>query len=185
MGKIARTHILSINIGVMNMGIVEVEKKGNSRPRLLSGGKVDITDNGGCNGKSCELGHTNAMTDWVDHLLMYVIALQTAWAAAAWAAADTVLIERQPPLGFRDCEQLLFRAFRKKANNTKRPANSVLVQALEGYFRSVLVKNLCKSRIAFASSVWASKARSPDSLRKPECLPVLIFVWPVPLTITL
>jgi hypothetical protein len=110
MGEGVRTRILSIDIGVMNMGIVEVEKRGNSRPILLSGRKVDITDNGGCNGKHCELGHTGAMTDWVDHLLLYDVALQV-----ASVAADIVLIERQPPLGFRDCEQLLFRAFRKNA----------------------------------------------------------------------
>ena len=106
----ATTNILSIDIGVTNMGIVQVEKTGNTRPRLVSGRKVDITDNGGCNSKSCKLGHTGAMTDWVDHLLLYDIALQT-----AWVAADIVLIERQPPLGFRDCEQLLFRAFRQNA----------------------------------------------------------------------
>ena len=80
------------------------------KSRLVSGRKVDITGNEGCNSKSCKLGHTGVMTDWVDHLLLYDIALQV-----AWAAADRVLIEREPPLGFRDCEQLLFRAFRQNA----------------------------------------------------------------------
>lgn len=110
MGEGARTRILSIDVGVVNMGIVEVEREGNGRPRLLSARKVDITDNGGCSRKSCGLGHTGAMADWVDHLLLYDVALQV-----AWVAADIVLIERQPPLGFRDCEQLLFHAFRKTA----------------------------------------------------------------------
>jgi|TARA_B100000497_G_C7562337_1_gene339175 hypothetical protein len=36
MGEGARTRILSIDVGVVNMGIVEVEREGNGRPRLLS-----------------------------------------------------------------------------------------------------------------------------------------------------
>ena len=46
----------------------------------------------------------------VQHLLVYDKEF-----IAACERASFILIERQPPLGFRDCEQLLFSALRSKA----------------------------------------------------------------------
>lgn len=104
------TRVLCIDVGVKNMGIVELERSGSCPPRLLSARKVDITNNGGCQRKKCRLGHTGAMVDWVAHLLLFDEELKR-----SGKLANLVLIERQPPMGFRDCEQLLFAEFRDKA----------------------------------------------------------------------
>ena len=104
------SRVLCIDIGVHNMGVAELEREGSSPPRFLSGRKIDITDNGGCRGEDCDLGHTGAMADWVAHLVRYDKDFR-----AASDQADLILIERQPPCGFRDCEQLLFSIFRTKA----------------------------------------------------------------------
>ena len=60
-----------------------------------------------CDHSTCKLQHTATMADWVAHFIQAN--------AAAFASADVVLIERQPPGGLRCCEQLIFEHFRAKA----------------------------------------------------------------------
>lgn len=105
-----RSYVVAIDIGVINMGVVELERVGAGAPCLLSCRRLDITANGNCCRTACPLGHTGAMADWIQHLLTYDNEFTD-----ACARASVVLIERQPPLGFRDCEQLLFSALREKA----------------------------------------------------------------------
>lgn len=98
--------VVAVDPGIHNLGICALRVTGFDAVQLDYAAREDITLFG-CGGGRCRLSHTATMADWVDHLLQRH--------AAAFAAADVVLIERQPPHGFRCCEQLIFRAFRHKA----------------------------------------------------------------------
>jgi hypothetical protein len=57
--------------------------------------------------KECQLYHTNELSDRIDHFIQeYIIPFE---------ACDMLFIERQPINGHTDVEQLLFKAFRSKA----------------------------------------------------------------------
>ena len=87
------------------MGIAVVEVVSHDDIDCHYAEKIDITDFA-C-GPNCELHHDSVMADWVAHFIRRHEAYLN--------AADVVLIERQPPMGHRCTEQLLFNAYRDKA----------------------------------------------------------------------
>lgn len=114
------TRVVSIDVGIHNMGVCEMEIGGDGTLRFIWADRIDITRHG-CRGVAdgCTLHHSNMMVDWVGHLVKRL--------RCRTDRCDVVLVERQPPLGFRCCEQLLCAAYRDKV---------VLVQprALHSFF---------------------------------------------------
>ena len=97
--------LLCVDVGLVNLGVALVEATGGDDLVCHLAECVDVTDFG-C-GPGCPLRHEAVPVDWVDHFLGRF--------EDALARADKVLIERQPPGGFRCVEQLLYRACREKA----------------------------------------------------------------------
>lgn len=97
--------LFCVDVGLVNMGValVEVDHKGVVQCHMA--GCVDITDFR-CRG-CCPLRHEAVPVDWVDHFVRDF--------KDAIAQAQVVLIERQPPGGFRCVEQLIYKACRDKA----------------------------------------------------------------------
>lgn len=100
--------LLSIDVGLVNLGMALVEAT-HEGLRCHLAERVDITEfrcrhDGGCR---CPLHHEAVPVDWVAHLFVSH--------ERAFTQADVVLIERQPPGGFRCVEQLLYQACREKA----------------------------------------------------------------------
>ncbi|MBV30880.1 MAG: hypothetical protein CL504_09615 [Actinobacteria bacterium] len=104
--------LLCIDPGIHNMGLALVavspngfDSRAPSSFYLEGASCTDITIFP-CTGTDCKLRHEATMADWVAHFIQAN--------AASFAMADIILIERQPPQGFRCCEQLLFSQFRDK-----------------------------------------------------------------------
>lgn len=96
-------HILAIDIGLTNMGVVFGAMDYNNI-EVYDAKVVDITTFN-C-GADCTLKHERMSIDWVHHFLhSYRRQIEK---------ADVILLERQPPGGFRDVEQLLYQAMRSK-----------------------------------------------------------------------
>ena len=108
--------VAAIDIGIHNMAIavVAADRSTNTIVDVPVLERTDITVfpcrkrnwPGGCH-TNCPLHHSNTMTDWVAH---YVHSLRS-----ILDKCKVVLIERQPPGGFRCAEQLLFNHLREKA----------------------------------------------------------------------
>lgn len=98
--------VLSIDIGILNMGVsmIDYDDESPQRPTCRFAQSVDITV-WQC-GPSCHLRHERHVVDWMDH---FMLAYQ--W---AYGEADVVLVERQPPGGLRCAEALLLAAWRDK-----------------------------------------------------------------------
>ena len=110
LGQEKKTCVLAIDVGICNVGVAAVCKTGSNTPHIAHFRRIDLRKFSGCNGHGCDLGHSATMADWVAHLV------QRDDDFSKWAArANVILIERQPPCGLRDCEQLLFAAYRRKA----------------------------------------------------------------------
>lgn len=97
--------LICIDVGIINMGIAVVEAASYDDMDCRYADKFDITDF--VCGPDCDLPHDSVMSDWVAHFIRRH--------EAYFDAADVVLIERQPPMGHRCTEQLLFNAYRDKA----------------------------------------------------------------------
>ena len=98
--------LLCIDVGLVNLGVALVEASHDEGLRCHLAERVDITEFR-CKGGACPLRHEAIPVDWVAHLLEEY--------GDAFSRADVVLIERQPPGGFRCVEQLLYQACREKA----------------------------------------------------------------------
>lgn len=97
--------LFCIDIGITNMGVAYIKAHSPDQLECIHAARVDITDFK-CT-KDCNLHHGAVTADWISHLIGdYQTDLDS---------ADVVLIERQPPMGHRCVEQLLFQAFRHKA----------------------------------------------------------------------
>lgn len=97
--------LFCIDIGITNMGVAYINAHSHDQLECIHAARVDITDFK-CT-KNCNLSHSAVSADWISHLIAdYQTDLDS---------ADVVLIERQPPMGHRCIEQLLFQAFRHKA----------------------------------------------------------------------
>ena len=99
--------ILSIDIGIVNLGYTLVEIKDNTL-KVLSCNRVDITKVqhnrvARCN---CNLYHENCIPDYLDHFIQENQDI--------FDRADKILIERQPPVGITNVQDLIFTRFRNK-----------------------------------------------------------------------
>lgn len=102
--------IASIDVGVINLALVFalVDEK-YTLQRILHAELVDTTvlQHVRVGADVCTLGHSKTMTDRLTHFVQE---------RAPWfEQCDKVLIERQPPLGLTNVQELLFLLFRAKA----------------------------------------------------------------------
>ena len=103
--------VASIDVGIVNLAVafVELDDATFQLVRIESVENVDTTRmvHHAVLFSACTLGHTKTATDRVMHFIQERQAL--------FARCDKVLIERQPLQGHTDVEQVLFLAFRDKA----------------------------------------------------------------------
>lgn len=100
-----RMLLFCIDIGIVNMGVAFIKVSDHDDMECILADRIDITDFK-CD-ERCTLNHSAVMADWISHMVStYKEELDQ---------ADKVLIERQPPMGHRCAEQLLFHKFRHKA----------------------------------------------------------------------
>ena len=101
-----QTRVMCIDPGICNVGLalVSIDQDNGVELEAASCTNISIFP---CDHSTCKLQHSATMADWVAHFIMAN--------AMAFASADVVLIERQPPGGLRCCEQLIFERFRGKA----------------------------------------------------------------------
>ena len=97
--------LLCVDIGLINMGIAVVNVTNPNKMECKLAARVDITDFR-CKGTTCTLSHEAMPVDWVAHFLRDY--------KTEFESCDKVLLERQPPGGFRCIEQLLYQAYRQK-----------------------------------------------------------------------
>lgn len=102
--------VVSIDVGIINMGLVEVEV--NSQFRIIAmrrAEKIDITQlrHTVVSKEECALEHTRFMADRVAHFLQEY--------GEMFDGCDAVLIEKQPLGGIESVECLIFTRYRKKA----------------------------------------------------------------------
>lgn len=97
--------LLCIDIGIINMGVAYVKAHSHDYLECIHAACVDITKFT-CT-RDCKLSHEAIMVDWIAHFISRY--------QDEFDNADVVLIERQPPMGHRCAEQLLYQAFRSKA----------------------------------------------------------------------
>lgn len=97
--------IFAIDIGIVNMGVAYIHSLSPDNFKCLYAARVDITEFK-CN-SNCKFRHDAVMVDWISHFLVnhqnYI------------DNANVVLIERQPPMGHKCTEQLIYQAVREKA----------------------------------------------------------------------
>ena len=97
--------ILSIDIGIINLGYVYAEV--GDKLNVLECNRVDITNMrhkliSHCD---CKLHHDNCMPDYIDHFIQEHTFFEN---------CDLILIERQPPVGITNVQDLIFSKFRNK-----------------------------------------------------------------------
>lgn len=98
--------VLSIDVGIINLGYVFAELDTSIVVKQCN--KVDITKMrhrtvSYCN---CKLHHDFCIPDYIDHFIQEHYYL--------FEQADIILIERQPPVGITNVQDLLFSKFRDK-----------------------------------------------------------------------
>ena len=100
--------IVSIDIGVINMGITKAFVDDDFNIIFMDAFKVDITRirHNTVQACDCIIPHTNEVCDRVAHFIQEHEPL--------FDEADHVLIERQPPMGIKDVESLIMSRFRNK-----------------------------------------------------------------------
>lgn len=98
--------VLSIDIGIVNLGFVFAEI-GNSI-NIIDCNRVDITyvKHNTIKRCDCKLFHENCIPDYLDHFVQENNTF--------FEEADIILIERQPPVGITNVQDLLFTRFRSK-----------------------------------------------------------------------
>jgi hypothetical protein len=98
--------VLSIDIGIVNLGYVfaEIEEDIN----IIYCDRVDITyiKHDIIKWCDCKLLHENCIPDYLDHFVQENNTF--------FEEADIILIERQPPVGITNVQDLLFTRFRHK-----------------------------------------------------------------------
>ena len=102
----AMLEIVSFDIGIVNMAVVQVQVHASDDFRFGWGHLIDIT-RFRCDRSTCRLRHDACHVDWIAHLCQRF--------HTELESADFVLIERQPPGGHAAPEQLLFSYCRDKA----------------------------------------------------------------------
>jgi len=114
--------ILSIDVGIVNLGYVfaeiqpiQVKRKIKSYTQdnifninVIECNRIDITNIKHSNVKwcDCKLHHDRCIPDYLDHFIQEHIYL--------FELSDMILIERQPPIGITNVQDLLFKLFRNK-----------------------------------------------------------------------
>jgi hypothetical protein len=114
--------ILSIDIGIINLGYVYADvipvvsnclknkyyQGYREGINIIKYDKVDITNvlHTSVSRCNCTLYHESCIPDYVDHFIQEN--------ALMFDSADIILIERQPPVGITNVQDLLFTRFRKK-----------------------------------------------------------------------
>ena len=121
-------YILSIDIGILNLGYVYSKlgiEKGINIPKnklkkdyydvcnttdieIISCDRVDITNFKHSKVKFCDclLHHDYCIPDYIDHFIQEY--------SEVFNEADLILIERQPPVGITNVQDLIFSRFRNK-----------------------------------------------------------------------
>ena len=95
--------ILSIDIGIINLGYVYSEGL-----RVLECNRIDITKvkHNKVSYCNCKLHHEFCIPDYLDHFIQEH--------ANIFEMSDIILIERQPPVGITNVQDLIFTKFRNK-----------------------------------------------------------------------
>lgn len=103
--------VLSIDIGIQHLGVsVTLLNDDYSIMEIIWIDMIDIQKYKHENGpskKDCKLHHTKSFCDWITHVFQEN--------SEIFERADTILIERQPPMGLVGIEQLIFSRWREKA----------------------------------------------------------------------
>ena len=118
--------VLSIDIGIINLGYVFAElniiiPEGtnkiknkyytncvNENINILDCNRINITNikHSKVNWCDCKLHHENCIPDYIDHFIQEKNTI--------FEEADIIIIERQPPIGITNVQDLLFTKFRDK-----------------------------------------------------------------------
>ena len=118
--------ILSIDVGIINLGYVFAEihsvyikyknlslkthynQENDFDINVIECNKIDITNIRHSSVKQCEckLHHDRCIPDYLDHFIQEHVHL--------FESADIIIIERQPPVGITNVQDLLFKLFRNK-----------------------------------------------------------------------
>ena len=98
--------VLSIDIGIINLGYVYAEF--GETINVLECNRVDITYMKHCkvSRTNCKLCHEYCIPDFIDHFVQEEHSL--------FEEADIILVERQPPQGLLNVQDLLFIKYRHK-----------------------------------------------------------------------
>lgn len=103
--------VLSIDIGIKHLGIsVTLLNDDYTIMEIIWIDLINIQEfvhKDGPSRKECKLNHTKTFCDWINHVFQENMIL--------FEKADTILIERQPPMGLVGIEQLIFSRWRNKA----------------------------------------------------------------------
>jgi Holliday junction resolvasome RuvABC endonuclease subunit len=164
-GAPTRLRILGIDVGVINLALAV----GTCTPAYTDVAieAVEVVNMMlPCVVPGCALPHSGMAADRVAHVLRD--------RAAQFAAADTVVIERQPPGGLRDVEQVFLAALRAKARVIA-PATMHVAIGSNGleYAARKQVSIAAAERWVPALREWFPK---PDDAADAVCL-VLTHVW--------
>ena len=102
-------NILSIDIGITNMGMVYAEIDSTDNPNIILSKRIDIkheSETCFARGFLCNLTHENNPIDWVAHLIRNYYNF--------FESANHILIEKQPPRGLQHIEMLIIKEYRSK-----------------------------------------------------------------------
>jgi hypothetical protein len=103
--------ILCIDIGVINLGLsVVIADREYNFIDIVGVDLVDMTTflhREGTTIKNCCLYHERTFTDWLEHVFLFF--------KEVFDGVDLILIELQPPQGFKAVEQLIFSKYRHKS----------------------------------------------------------------------
>lgn len=103
--------VVSIDIGVVNLGFCAAfVKKDFMLDEIFWIDLIDITKfkHTEIKKQECKLNHTKTFSDWIDHFIQENYQF--------FEQADFILLENQPPQGFKVVEQILFSKFRSKCH---------------------------------------------------------------------
>lgn len=98
--------VLSIDIGVLNLGYVFAELA--ETIKVIECNRVNITlmKHNKVSRCNCQLQHEFCIPDYIDHFIQEHSEL--------FETADMILVERQPPMGLQSLQELFFIKFRHK-----------------------------------------------------------------------
>ena len=109
-------NVLSIDIGITNLGYVYAEmvipkfkeKRLNYNVNIIDCNRIDITKVRHRRVKRCDckLLHENCVPDYLDHFIQEH--------SFYFENANVIILERQPPVGITNVQDLLFTKFRQK-----------------------------------------------------------------------